>query len=111
MVDGAAIQRRVDETDLPLSTALGVMGINGVTAHYGLLELGRPQPGETVAVSTAAVFSGWDGVDRGAIPPGETLSYAQLAAKVGRPDAVRQRTVELEERHGARFHLVTAARS
>ena len=27
------------------------------------------------------------------------------------PDAVRQRTVELEERHGARFHLVTAARS
>ncbi len=48
------IERRVDETDLPLSTALGVLDINGVTAHYGLLQLGRPQPGDTVVVSTAA---------------------------------------------------------
>jgi len=54
VVEGAAIQRRVDEVDLPLSTALGVMGINGVTAHYGLLELGQPKAGETVVVSTAA---------------------------------------------------------
>jgi len=54
VVDGRAIQRRVDETDLPLSTALGVLGINGVTAHYGLLRIGRPRAGETVVVSTAA---------------------------------------------------------
>ncbi len=54
VVDGASIQRRVEETDLPLSTALGVMGINGVTAHYGLLALGQPTAGETVVVSTAA---------------------------------------------------------
>lgn len=54
LVDGAAIQRRVEEIDLPLSTALGVLGINGVTAHYGLLEVGRPRAGETVVVSTAA---------------------------------------------------------
>lgn len=54
LVDGAAIERRVDEHDLPLSTALGVMGINGVTAHYGLLQIGRPRAGETVVVSTAA---------------------------------------------------------
>jgi NADPH-dependent curcumin reductase len=53
-VDVNAIQRRVDETDLPLSTALGVLGINGVTAHYGLLQLGQPKAGETVVVSTAA---------------------------------------------------------
>ena len=54
LVDATAIQRRVDETDLPLSTALGVLGINGVTAHYGLLQLGQPKAGETVVVSTAA---------------------------------------------------------
>jgi NADPH-dependent curcumin reductase CurA len=54
VVEAAAIERRVDEDDLPLSTALGVMGINGVTAHYGLLEIGQPKPGETVVVSTAA---------------------------------------------------------
>ncbi|MGJ7510927.1 NADP-dependent oxidoreductase [Variovorax sp. GT1P44] len=53
-VDGAAILRRIAEDDLPMSTALGVMGINGVTAHYGLLELGQPRAGETVVVSTAA---------------------------------------------------------
>src|SRR5207244_3078339 len=54
VVEPAAIERRVDEDDLPLSTALGVMGINGVTAHYGLLEIGEPKAGETVVVSTAA---------------------------------------------------------
>ena len=53
-VDPSAIQRRIEETDLPLSAALGVLGINGVTAHYGLLRLGRPRAGETVVVSTAA---------------------------------------------------------
>ena len=53
-VDAAAIQRRVTEDDLPLSTSLGVLGINGVTAHYGLLQIGQPRKGETVVVSTAA---------------------------------------------------------
>jgi NADPH-dependent curcumin reductase len=53
VVDGSGL-RRVEETDLPLSTALGVMGINGVTAHYGLLQIGQPKAGETVVVSTAA---------------------------------------------------------
>lgn len=53
VADGQAI-RRIDATDLPLSTALGVLGINGVTAHYGLLQLGQPKAGETVVVSTAA---------------------------------------------------------
>jgi NADPH-dependent curcumin reductase CurA len=52
-VDAAALTRVVDE-DLPLSTALGVLGINGVTAHYGLLQIGQPRGGETVVVSTAA---------------------------------------------------------
>lgn len=54
VVDASAIQHAIEATDLPLSTSLGVMGINGVTAHYGLLELGRPKAGETVVVSTAA---------------------------------------------------------
>ena len=54
VVDAAAIQRKIEATDLPVSTALGVLGINGATAHYGLLALGVPKPGETVVVSTAA---------------------------------------------------------
>jgi hypothetical protein len=52
--DGKGVIRRVGETDLPLSAALGVLGMNGVTAYFGLLDVGQPKPGETVAVSTAA---------------------------------------------------------
>jgi NADPH-dependent curcumin reductase CurA len=44
------------DADLPL--ALGVLGLNGVTAYFGLLEVGRPRPGETVVVSGAAGATG-----------------------------------------------------
>jgi hypothetical protein len=54
VVDPPAIDRVVNETDLPLSTALGVLGINGTAAHYGLTRIGRPRAGETVVVSTGA---------------------------------------------------------
>lgn len=54
VVDAAQVERIVSERDLPLSTALGVLGINGVTAHYGLLKIGEPRRGDTVVVSTAA---------------------------------------------------------
>lgn len=33
---------------------LGVYGINGLTAYFGLFEIGKPKKGETVVVSTAA---------------------------------------------------------
>ncbi|MGK2286556.1 NADP-dependent oxidoreductase [Pedomonas sp. V897] len=35
------------------SHALGVLGMPGMTAYFGLLDIGRPQPGETVAVAAA----------------------------------------------------------
>jgi hypothetical protein len=44
----------VKENDLPLSLSLGVLGLNGVTAYFGLLDVGQPRPGDTVVVSTAA---------------------------------------------------------
>lgn len=53
-VSPGQIVRRVQETDLPLSLSLGVLGINGVTAHLGLTRIGEPVAGETVLVSTAA---------------------------------------------------------
>jgi NADPH-dependent curcumin reductase CurA len=52
--DGSTITRKVTETDLPLSLALGVLGLNGATAYFGLLDVGQPRPGDTVVVSTAA---------------------------------------------------------
>ncbi|HET9692768.1 MAG TPA: NADP-dependent oxidoreductase [Steroidobacteraceae bacterium] len=37
----------------PLSWALGVMGMPGLTAYVGLLDIGQPKPGETVVVAAA----------------------------------------------------------
>jgi NADPH-dependent curcumin reductase CurA len=53
-VGASAVTRKVKETDLPLSLSLGVLGLNGVTAYFALLDVGRPRPGDTVVVSTAA---------------------------------------------------------
>ncbi len=53
-VEVKVIQRKVTETDLPISTSLGVLGLNGLTAYFGLQEIGQPKTGETVVVSTAA---------------------------------------------------------
>lgn len=49
-----AVVRKVSESDLPISLALGVLGINGVTALLALERIGEPREGETVLVSTAA---------------------------------------------------------
>lgn len=53
-VDARTVQRKITDIDLPLSTALGVLGINGLTAYFGLLDIGEPKAGETVVVSTGA---------------------------------------------------------
>lgn len=45
---------RFDTSVAPMSTALGVLGMPGMTAYFGLLEIGQPKPGETVFVSGAA---------------------------------------------------------
>ncbi len=49
-----AIQRKMEAGVVPISTALGVLGLTGLTAYFGLLDVGQPRPGETVIVSTAA---------------------------------------------------------
>src|SRR6202040_122784 len=48
------VMRKVRETDLPLSLSLGVLGLNGMTAYFGTLEVLHPKAGDTVVVSTAA---------------------------------------------------------
>jgi NADPH-dependent curcumin reductase CurA len=54
VVDASAIQRKVPGTGLPISTSLGVLGLNGLTAYFALLDVGQPKAGKTVVVSTAA---------------------------------------------------------
>jgi NADPH-dependent curcumin reductase CurA len=45
---------KVDPGLAPITTALGVLGIPGLTAYFGLLDICEPKPGETVVVSGAA---------------------------------------------------------
>jgi len=45
---------KLDPAEAPLSAALGVLGMPGLTAYVGLSEIGRPQKGETVVVSAAS---------------------------------------------------------
>ena len=51
--DGRGVAR-VAIDDAPLPQYLSVLGIPGMTAYFGLLEVGRPVAGETVVVSAAA---------------------------------------------------------
>jgi NADPH-dependent curcumin reductase CurA len=46
--------RAVDPALGPISYALGVLGMPGLTAYAGLLNIGKPQPGETLVVAAAS---------------------------------------------------------
>jgi NADPH-dependent curcumin reductase CurA len=51
--NGAGV-RKLDPSVAPISTALGVLGMPGMTAYVGLLDIGQPKAGETVVVSAAS---------------------------------------------------------
>jgi NADPH-dependent curcumin reductase len=51
--DGQGV-RIVDTTLAPAPVHLGALGMTGLTAYFGLLDVGRPEPGQTVVVSGAA---------------------------------------------------------
>ena len=56
LVEGGApgMLRKVDTTHIPLSAYLGAVGMPGVTAWYGLMQICQPKPGETIVVSVAS---------------------------------------------------------
>src|SRR2546430_2995887 len=51
--DGQGLTK-IDPKIAPVSTAVGVLGMPGMTAYTGLLEIGKPQPGETLVVAAAS---------------------------------------------------------
>jgi NADPH-dependent curcumin reductase len=53
-VSDAARLEKLDPRAGPISYALGVLGMPGMTAYFALLDIGRPKPGETVVVSAAS---------------------------------------------------------
>lgn len=51
--DGSAV-RKLERADVPLTVYLGAAGMPGITAWYGVNEILKPKPGETVIVSAAS---------------------------------------------------------
>jgi len=54
VVAPARQMRRIDPALAPISTALGVLGMPGLTAYFGTLHVGQPKAGETFFVSAAS---------------------------------------------------------
>ena len=80
---------KLHAADAPLSTALGVLGIPGLTAYVGLDTIGRPKPGETLVVSAA---SGAVGAVVGQLA---RLAGARAVGIAGGADKCRYVTAEL----------------
>jgi len=53
LAEGAAA-RKVDPSLGPLQTAIGVLGMPGLTGYLGLVDVGRPEPGDCVVVAAAS---------------------------------------------------------
>lgn len=101
----AAAVRRVDPALAPPSSALGVLGIPGLTAWAGLRTIGRPQPGDTVLVSTAAgavgSLAGQLAVRAGARAVGVAGGPAKCALAIsqfGYADCVDYKAEDFEQR-------------
>lgn len=54
MVADENILKVIDTTIAPASYYLGILGMTGLTAYFGLMKIGKPKAGETVVVSGAA---------------------------------------------------------
>lgn len=74
---------------IPLPVYLGVLGISGMTAYFGLLDIGKPNPGDTVVVSGAA---GSVGMVVGQIAK---LKGCRVVGIAGGPDKCRYLVEEL----------------
>ena len=59
ITDGTGLLRAAKvPSDIPITTPLSIFGITGMTAYFGLLEIGKPIAGDTVLISGAAGSTG-----------------------------------------------------
>jgi NADPH-dependent curcumin reductase CurA len=86
--DGKGLAK-IDPKIAPISTAVGVLGMPGMTAYTGLLDIGKPQPGETVVVAAAS------GAVGSAVGQIAKIKGARAVGIAGGPDKCRYVTDEL----------------
>jgi NADPH-dependent curcumin reductase len=88
-VHGAKAQLNPVPPGVPITDALSVLGVTGITAYFGLLDIGKPEQGQTVVVSGAA---GATGSVAGQIAK---LRGCRVVGIAGRPEKCRWITEEL----------------
>jgi len=54
LAEGSTLRKLPDNPNIPLTAYLGLFGVIGMTAYFGLLDITDPKPGETLVVSAAA---------------------------------------------------------
>lgn len=86
--DGAAL-RKVDPKAGPISTAVGVLGMPGMTAYSGLLNIGQPKEGETLVVAAAS------GAVGSAVGQIGRIKGCRVVGVAGGPEKCRYVTQEL----------------
>ena len=86
--DGSGL-RKLDPAVAPVQTALGVLGMPGMTAYTGLLQIGAPKAGETVVVSAAS------GAVGSAVGQIAKIKGGRAVGIAGGPDKCRYVTQEL----------------
>lgn len=99
--------RKVDPSIAPVTTALGVLGMPGLTAYFGLLDIGQPKQGETVVVSGAAGAVGSTVCQIAKIKGCRAVGIAgsdeknkYLREELGVDAAINYRTVQKPDRQG-----------
>jgi NADPH-dependent curcumin reductase CurA len=79
--DGSGLSKLPGNTGLPLTAFFGLLGHIGLTAYFGLLEIGKPKAGEAIVVSTAAGAVGSLTVQIGKIKECRVVGIAGSDAK------------------------------
>jgi NADPH-dependent curcumin reductase CurA len=97
--------RKVDTRIAPVTTALGVLGVTGATAYFGLLDIGQPKPGEMVVVSGAGGAVGMTVCEIAKIKGCRVVGIAgtdeknrYLIEKIGVDAAINYKTENVTER-------------
>jgi NADPH-dependent curcumin reductase CurA len=97
-----------DDLPYPASWYLGILGDTGMSAYFGLVDIGKPQPGETVLVSAAGGGVGSVAGLIARIMGARTIGFAgndekckRLVDELGYHHAINHRSADIDEQLGA----------
>jgi NADPH-dependent curcumin reductase CurA len=100
-IEKAENLRKIELQSVPASYYLGILGMPGLTAYFGMTDIGKPKAGETVVVSGAAgavgIIAGQIARMQGAYVVGITGSdekYRMLKGEMGFDEAVNYKTAK-----------------